>query len=317
MRRNLTIVALIGLLLAPAAAQQTALTDGQIQAAEIEVPELAKLLNLKPGMTVADVGAGFGAWTVRFAKFVGPAGRVYATDIGAAQLASLRDYTAREGLKNVTVIEGAPDSTNLPAQCCDAILIRDAYHHLTQPAPILASMTAALKPGGRLVVIDFPPRPNSEVPSGVPGESRRTRSAAGSRREGSGRLADPRADHSELDAEKSASFAVPGAVSQILTGRAGRYREATRRASTVPDDCAAVLENRPRNVPSSSSSRTNFPSVVRRVPSSVKTSVRRSPSIVPATRIGVCAREPRPSPFSVTFRPEPRTRLPDCSRLIS
>ncbi len=168
MRRNLTIVALIGLLLAPAAAQQTALTDGQIQAAEIEVPELAKLLNLKPGMTVADVGAGFGAWTVRFAKFVGPAGRVYATDIGAAQLASLRDYTAREGLKNVTVIEGAPDSTNLPAQCCDAILIRDAYHHLTQPAPILASMTAALKPGGRLVVIDFPPRPNSEVPSGVP-----------------------------------------------------------------------------------------------------------------------------------------------------
>jgi len=168
MRRNLTIIALIGLLLAPAAAQQTALTDAQIQAAEIEVPELAKLLNLKPGMTVADVGAGFGAWTVRFAKFVGPAGRVYATDIGAAQLASLRDYTAREGLKNVTVIEGAPDSTNLPAQCCDAILIRDAYHHLTQPAPILASMTAALKPGGRLAVIDFPPRPNTEVPSGVP-----------------------------------------------------------------------------------------------------------------------------------------------------
>ena len=168
MRRNLTIIALLGLLLAPAAAQQTALTDAQIQAAELEVPELAKLLNLKPGMTVADVGAGFGAWTVRFAKFVGPAGRVYATDIGAAQLASLREYTAREGLKNVTVIEGAPDSTNLPAQCCDAILIRDAYHHLTQPAPILASMTAALKPGGRLAVIDFPPRPNSEVPSGVP-----------------------------------------------------------------------------------------------------------------------------------------------------
>lgn len=169
MRRTLTIIALIGFLLAPAAAQQTALTDAQIQAAEIEVPELAKLLNLRPGMTVADVGAGFGAWTVRFAKFVGPGGRVYATDIGAAQLASLRDYTAREGLKNVTVIEGAPGTTNLPAQCCDAILIRDAYHHLTEPAAILASMTAALKPGGRLAVIDFPPRPNSEVPSGVPG----------------------------------------------------------------------------------------------------------------------------------------------------
>ena len=168
MRRNLTILALLAWLLAPAVAQQTALTDAQIQSAELEVPELAKLLNLKPGMTVADVGAGFGAWTVRFAKLVGPDGRVFATDIGAAQLASLREYTAREGLRNVTVIEGAPDSTNLPEQCCDAILIRDAYHHLTQPAAILASMRAALKPGGRLAVIDFAPRPNSEVPSGVP-----------------------------------------------------------------------------------------------------------------------------------------------------
>jgi ubiquinone/menaquinone biosynthesis C-methylase UbiE len=167
MRRNLTTIALLLLLLVPAAAQQTALTEGQIKAAELEVPELVKLLNLKPGMRVADVGAGFGAWTVQLAKVVGPTGHVYATDIGAAQLASLRDYTTREGLKNVTVIEGAADSTNLPAQCCDAILIRDAYHHLTQPEKIVASLAAALKPGGRLAVIDFPPRPNSEVPTGV------------------------------------------------------------------------------------------------------------------------------------------------------
>ena len=167
MRRNATIIALFLLLLVPAAAQQTALTDGQIKAAELEIPELVKLLNLKPGMTVADVGAGFGAWTVRFAKVVGPSGRVYATDIGAAQLASLRDYTKREGLTNVTVLEGAADTSNLPALCCDAILIRDAYHHLTQPDKIVASLAAALKAGGRLAVIDFPPRPNSEVPAGV------------------------------------------------------------------------------------------------------------------------------------------------------
>jgi SAM-dependent methyltransferase len=97
---------------------------------------------------------------------------VYATDIGAAQLAALRDYAAREGLTNVSVIEGAVDSTNLPAVCCDAILIRDAYHHLTQPADIVRSLAAALKPGGRLAVIEFPPRPNTEVPAGVP-ENRR------------------------------------------------------------------------------------------------------------------------------------------------
>ena len=165
--RIATLVVCAALLSAPIAAQQTALTDGQIKAAELEIPELAKLLNLEPGMTIADVGAGFGAWTIRFARFVGPSGRVFASDIGEKQLAWLREYAKKEGTANVTVIEGAPASTNLPANCCDAILIRDAYHHLTEPEKIVASMAAALKPGGRLAVIDFPPRANSEVPTGV------------------------------------------------------------------------------------------------------------------------------------------------------
>ena len=90
MRRLLLTATLAMLLVAPTAAQQTELTQGQLAAAELEVPELAKLLELQPGMTVADVGAGFGAWTVRFAKFVGPSGRVFATDRGAKQLASIR-----------------------------------------------------------------------------------------------------------------------------------------------------------------------------------------------------------------------------------
>jgi ubiquinone/menaquinone biosynthesis C-methylase UbiE len=168
MRRILATVAAALLLFAPTGAQQTGLTEGQQKAADLEVPELTKLLELKPGMTVADVGAGFGAWTVRFAKVVGNSGRVYASDIGPAQLAALRDTVRRDSLSNVTVIEGAANATNLPALCCDAILIRDAYHHLTQPEDIVKSLAAALKPGGRLAVIDFPPRPNSEVPSGVP-----------------------------------------------------------------------------------------------------------------------------------------------------
>ena len=169
MRRRFPMLAVFALLVVPAvAAQQTRLTEGQIKAAELEVPELVRLLELKPGMTVADVGAGFGAWTVRFAKVVGPSGRVYATDVGKAQLDALRDYTKREGLANVTVVEGAIDSTNLPPQCCDAILIRDAYHHFTQPDAMIKSIAAALKAGGRLAVIDFPPRANSPVPEGVP-----------------------------------------------------------------------------------------------------------------------------------------------------
>jgi len=172
MRRVLGTIGFALLLFTSLAAQQTALTEGQIKAAEIEVPELATLFELKPGMTVADVGAGFGAWTIRFSRAVGPSGRVYATDIGATQLAALRAAVQREGLTNVTVIEGAVATTNLPQGCCDAILIRDAYHHLTEPAAIVKSLAGALKPGGRLAVIDFPPRPNSDVPAGVPADRR-------------------------------------------------------------------------------------------------------------------------------------------------
>jgi predicted methyltransferase len=176
MRKVAMIPALILLLFTSLVAQQPqgqqGLTEAMIKSASVEVPRLVQLLELEPGMTVADIGAGFGAWTVAFGKWTGPSGRVYATDIGEKQLAFLREYTKKEGLTNVTVMAGAPASTNLPANCCDAILIRDAYHHLTQPQDILKSMAAALKPGGRLAVIDFPPRPNSEVPAGVPANRR-------------------------------------------------------------------------------------------------------------------------------------------------
>jgi precorrin-6B methylase 2 len=163
-------VALFGLCLCVGShvvAQQTALTDAQLDAAEAEVPRLVELLELKPGMTIADVGAGFGAWTMRFSRWTGPTGRVYATDIGAPQLTALRESVKRERLANVTVIEGATASTNLPAACCDAILVRDAYHHFTQPDEMIRSLAASLKPGGRLAIIDFPPRANSAVPAGV------------------------------------------------------------------------------------------------------------------------------------------------------
>jgi precorrin-6B methylase 2 len=167
MKRLLSTLALALVFLSQAAAQQTALTEAQIKSAEVEIPQLVEALGLKPGMTGADVGAGFGAWTTRLSRWLGPSGRVYATDLGAAQLAQLRQSVEKEKLTNVTVLEGAPASTNLPAACCDAILIRDAYHHLTDPDAMVRSLAASLKPGGRLAVIDFPPRPNSEVPAGV------------------------------------------------------------------------------------------------------------------------------------------------------
>ncbi len=135
--------------------------------AELDVPKLAVLLDLKPGMTVADVGAGFGAMTVVFGNWLRPDGRVFATDIAERQLATIRDYVKRENLSNVTVLQGATGSTNLPAECCDAVFMRDVYHHLTLPADFNRSLAAALKPGGRLAVIDFLPEPGSKLFPGV------------------------------------------------------------------------------------------------------------------------------------------------------
>lgn len=165
--RVVVTLALASLVLARGLAQQTALTSEQLKSAEIEVPRLVQVLELEPGMTVADVGAGFGAWTMAFSRWLGPSGRVYASDIGAAQLTALRESVKRERLNNVTVVEAGVNTTNLPPLCCDAILVRDAYHHFTSPDDIVKGLAASLKPGGRLAVIDFPPRPNSDVPAGV------------------------------------------------------------------------------------------------------------------------------------------------------
>src|SRR5688572_33453781 len=90
-------------------------TDDQLRISAIEVARLVKLLELTPGMTVADVGAGLGAWTLQFARWTGPSGRVWATDIDDVALRSLRALVVQEQLSNVTVLQGARTATNLPA----------------------------------------------------------------------------------------------------------------------------------------------------------------------------------------------------------
>ena len=167
-RRWVLACLVVPLLTAVANGQQTELTTAQLKQAAFEAPKLAALLELQPGATVADVGAGFGAWMSEFSRIVGPTGRVFATDVGAPQLKALRAWVERERMTNVTVLEGTVDSTNLPAGCCDAVLIRDVYHHLTNPDAIVRSMAAALKPGGRLALIDFPPSQGSSLPANVP-----------------------------------------------------------------------------------------------------------------------------------------------------
>lgn len=173
MRRHLTVVVLFAALALAAAstlgaqepsAQQIAQERAQ---AELDAPKLAEVLELKPGMTVADVGAGFGAMTVVLGKWIG-SGHVFATDIAELQLRTIRAYAEREGLKNVTVIEGGAASTNLPAACCDAVFLRHVYHHIGEMDAFNKSLHASLKPGGRVAIIDFEARKGSQVPPGVP-----------------------------------------------------------------------------------------------------------------------------------------------------
>ena len=134
--------------------------------AELEIPKLIEVLALKPSMVVADVGAGGGALTVVLARWL-PAVRVIATDLNPSFLAEIRDYAKREGLSNITLVEGALASTNLPASCCDAMLMRNVYHHLTEPETFITSVIASLKPGGQLAIVDFPARTGSALPKGV------------------------------------------------------------------------------------------------------------------------------------------------------
>jgi predicted methyltransferase len=169
--RRLTVLVSLTLIVStlPAFARQpdAAQIKQEREIAERQAPKLAEVLNLKPGMTVADIGSGGGAFTVVLGRWIG-AGQVFATDITANALRTTREYAEREGLKNVTVIEGGVASTNLPAACCEALFMRDVYHHVTAVEAFNNSLFATLKPGGRLAIIDFRPRPGSKLFDGVP-----------------------------------------------------------------------------------------------------------------------------------------------------
>ncbi len=112
-------------------------------------------LGLKPGMSVADVGAGTGLFTRLFADKVGTTGRVYAVDIAPRFLAHIAAEAKKRGQSPIVTVLGSQASTNLPRESVDLVFLCDVYHHLENPEKTLASIRQALKPEGRLVVIDF------------------------------------------------------------------------------------------------------------------------------------------------------------------
>lgn len=112
-------------------------------------------IGVKPGMVVAEVGAGTGYVSLRMAKLVGPTGKVYATDLQPEMLDLLRRNAEKQGLKNVESILGNDGDPKLPAGQVDLLILVDVYHEFSQPQKMLQGIRAALKPDGRLVLLEY------------------------------------------------------------------------------------------------------------------------------------------------------------------
>ncbi len=125
--------------------------------------DILAALGVQPGMTVADVGAGTGLFTFDLAAAVGAAGRVFAVEIQPMFLDTLREQATehRPGAANVEVITATARSPNLPAGAVDLAFVCDVYHHLEQPEAYVAALFQAVRPGGRMVVVEFDRKPTS------------------------------------------------------------------------------------------------------------------------------------------------------------
>ncbi len=121
-----------------------------------EMPESAlDSLGIKPGMTVADVGAGSGYFTVRLARRVGPSGKVYAQDIQPEMLRLLRRRLERADFTNVETVLGSEGDPKLPPRSLDIILMVDVYHEFSQPQTMLRQLREALKDDGRMILLEY------------------------------------------------------------------------------------------------------------------------------------------------------------------
>jgi len=138
---------------APAMAQE----DDAHRDAWQRVADVAAALGAVPGAHVADLGAGGGYFTHRLLARTGPQGRVYAVDISRSAVARLRAVLDRQGTRNADVILGRPDDPRLPFGSLDGALIVNAYHEMTEYPAMLEAIREALRPGGRLVILDNPP----------------------------------------------------------------------------------------------------------------------------------------------------------------
>jgi len=138
------------------------------RAVESEIDHLVQILELKADSSVADVGAGSGEISITIAHRLGPQGTVYSTEINPELLNRIRGLVQKDHARNIIVVKASEHETGLPPACCDGIFLREVYHHLTNPIATDRSLYRALRPGGRLAIIDFEPIPGMPPPPGVP-----------------------------------------------------------------------------------------------------------------------------------------------------
>lgn len=122
---------------------------------------LIRDMDIKPGMTVADVGTGIGYMLPFLSRAVGPTGTVIAEDIFEDFLEGARQLARNRGLANVTFVKGAESDPGLPEGKVDRVLVLDAYHHFDFPEKMLAAVYKALAPGGKLIVVEYYKRPEA------------------------------------------------------------------------------------------------------------------------------------------------------------
>jgi len=148
-------LALASLLLAGALAAQESEAERERWQ---RVPDVLAALGVGPGAQVADIGAGGGFFTARLARAVGAGGRVFAVDVDAGVVRRLEARAARDGWSNVDIVHSRPDDPRLADGVLDAALIVNTYHEFTAVSAMLRGLARALKPGGRLVIVDQAPR---------------------------------------------------------------------------------------------------------------------------------------------------------------
>jgi SAM-dependent methyltransferase len=132
---------------------------GWLERSEREIEEMPETaldkIGIREGMTVADVGAGIGYFTIRLGKRVGPSGKVYAVDVQPEMLTMLKQRAAKADVKNITPVLGSESDPKLPAGSMDLILLVDVYHEFSQPQRMLQRMRDALKNDARLVLLEY------------------------------------------------------------------------------------------------------------------------------------------------------------------